>query len=43
MLVPICFHSVWVLYDNQKKEQIAAKLDDAGEDDLPEKSKAKGV
>ncbi len=28
---------------NQKKEQIAAKLDDIGEDYLPEKSKAKGV
>ncbi|MGA8307677.1 MAG: hypothetical protein WB723_18530 [Candidatus Acidiferrales bacterium] len=28
---------------NQKKEQIAAKLDDVGEDHLPEKSKAKGV
>jgi len=28
---------------NQKKEQIAAKLDEAGEDYLPEKSKAKGV
>jgi gas vesicle protein len=28
---------------NQKKEQIAAKLEDAGEDYLPEKSKAKGV
>jgi gas vesicle protein len=28
---------------NQKKEQIATKLEEAGEDDLPEKSKAKGV
>jgi gas vesicle protein len=28
---------------NQKKEQIAAKLEEAGEDDVPEKSKAKGV
>ncbi|MGB9245726.1 MAG: YtxH domain-containing protein [Candidatus Acidiferrales bacterium] len=28
---------------NQKKEQVAAKLDDTVADDLPEKSKAKGV
>jgi gas vesicle protein len=28
---------------NEKKEQIAAKLEEAGEDYLPEKSKAKGV
>ena len=28
---------------NQKKEQIAAELDEAGKADLPEKSKAKGV
>jgi gas vesicle protein len=28
---------------NEKKEQIAGKLEEAGEDYLPEKSKAKGV
>ena len=28
---------------NETKEQIAAKLDEAGEDSPPEKSKAKGV
>ena len=28
---------------NENKEQIAAKLEDAGENYLPEKSKAKGV
>jgi hypothetical protein len=28
---------------NEKKEQIAAELDEAGKPDLPEKSKSKGA